>query len=351
MMRVKATTLVAMIAVVAAACSSATASDPMGSSPPASVAQAPSASISDSSSPGPTSPAPTPTASPSSVLSPSPVPTPPPDLDRRVVDEFDDIRIEIELQRNPLPATEASWIKVTVTNEGPDDVTWFHDGCALLAFVHGTATTAWQMGIEQVDQAAKFKTYVLGGHIVAEPSAFASLSFVPESRLGKGSYGCADVGMADTIAPGRSKEQTLWWSGFTDLHQGPPPGGPATIFAYGAYYSRGTSPGPGAGHVFELEIDTWITGDDATARLSPAQVVDAALADPAFATYLATQSIANGRAVIAWYDDDRDLWEVGVMPWHETTPPRIHGVLVDAVTGAIIGPLDRDWDQDVDLFP
>src|SRR5688572_9144055 len=57
------------------------------------------------------------------------------------------------------------------------------------------------------------------------------------------------------------------------------------------------------------------------------------------------------RATIAWYDAESDVWEIGVMPWCETEPPRIHGVLVDAVTGEIRGPLDRPWDRDVDPFP
>jgi hypothetical protein len=39
------------------------------------------------------------------------------------------------------------------------------------------------------------------------------------------------------------------------------------------------------------------------------------------------------------------------MPWYETAPPRIHGVLVDAKTGAILGPLDRPWSSDVDGMP
>jgi hypothetical protein len=85
--------------------------------------------------------------------------------------------------------------------------------------------------------------------------------------------------------------------------------------------------------------------------MSPAQIVDAALADPDFVHYLASQTIANGREEIAWYQADRDVWEIGVMPWYETQPPRIHGVLVDAVTGAVVGPLDRPWNQDVDGFP
>lgn len=281
----------------------------------------------------------------------TPVPTPPTDLHRLVTDELDDIRIEIELQRNPLPATETSWVKVTVTNDGKDDVTWFHDGCARLASVSGTSGIAWPMGKEHGEVAAKFKTYALGGHIAAEPPAHAWISFQPEELLDRGAYGCADIGLSDTIKPGRSMTQTLWWSGFTDLHRAVPPSGPATIQAFAGYYSRGTTSGPDLDDVFEFEVDAWITNADATARLSPAQIVDAALADPAFARYLETQDITSGRATIVWYDDERDLWEIGVMPWYESEPPRIHGVLVDAVTGAIVGPLDRAWDQAVDPFP
>ena len=71
---------------------------------------------------------------------------------------------------------------------------------------------------------------------------------------------------------------------------------------------------------------------------------------PSFATAVQDRSDASSvdRLVAT---RSRDVWEIGVMPWYETYPPRIHGVLVDAVTGTIRGPLDRPWDQDVDPFP
>ena len=123
------------------------------------------------------------------------------------------------------------------------------------------------------------------------------------------------------------------------------------IRGFAGYYWRGKEPTDIPDQAIELELDAWVISDAAAERLSPAQAVDAALSDPSFAAYLQTQKIADGRAEIAWYDADRDLWEIGVMPWYETEPPRIHGVLVDAVTGRILGSLDRPWDEDVDPFP
>ena len=162
----------------------------------------------------------------------------------------------------------------------------------------------------------------------------------------------ADIGISETIEPGETLRETRWWSGFTALNRALPPAGPATIRGFAGYYWRGKEPSDIAAQTIELELDgTWTVSDVAADRLSPAQAIDAALADPDFAAYVETQAIADGRAEIAWYHPDRDLWEIGVMPWYETEPPRIHGVLVDAVTGAIFGPLDRSWIEAVDLFP
>ncbi len=278
-------------------------------------------------------------------------PTAPPDLARITVKERNHIRVEIELERNPLPAGQVSWVKASVTNEGRTDVTWFHDGCAEPVSVHGVSQVAWPMGEEHQGQAGMFKTYALGGSIAAAPDPHGMLSFVEKERISTGSTGCADIGISETIKPGKSVKTIRWWSGFTDPQRALPAAGPTTIQGFAGYYWRGKEPTDITDHVIKLELDAWIISDTAGARLSPAQAVDAGLADATFATYLDTQAIANGRAEIAWYDADQNLWEIGVMPWYETEPPRIHGVLVDAVTGTIIGPLDRPWDEKVDPFP
>ena len=291
------------------------------------------------------------TSSASAAPAMSQLPSPPPDLARVAVAERDDVRVEIELQRNPLRAGEPSWIKTRVTNEGRTDVTWFHDGCAVPVSVHGVSEVAWPMGEEHTGQADKFKAYALGGSVVEGPDAHGMLSFVNKARLHSGPGGCADIGIGETIKPGQTIRTTRWWSGFTDLNRALPVAGPATFRDVAGYYWRGEEPEDITAQVIELKLDGWIVSPRAAHRLSPAEAVDAALSEPRFAAYLETQTIANGRAEIAWYDSRRDVWEIGVMPWYETDPPRIHGVLVDAVTGKVLGPLDRPWNQDVDPFP
>jgi len=238
-----------------------------------------------------------------------------------------------------------------VTNRGDNDVTWFHDGCAMPAFVHGRSLVPWPMGVAQPPIAERFKTYALGGHISLEPSPLASIEFVREAQLPTGELGCADVGISDKIRPGKSVEETFWWSGFAAPNRAWPRPGALSITAYAAYYWRGRhEPESILDHALELSLDAWIEAPDPH-RLSPAEAVDAALADPAFLKYLDTQQLANGREEIAWYDAARDVWEIGVMPWYETEPPRIHGVLVDGTNGTVVGPLDRAWDRELDPFP
>jgi hypothetical protein len=265
----------------------------------------------------------------------------------------DSIQVDVELQRNPISAGEPSWVKVKVTNRGRTDLTWLHDGCADVAGVSGSSSVAWPAGKEQPGTLGKFKTVALGGSIVEPPSRFATFEFVPENLLGKGSYGCADIGIVETLKPGDSRQQTRWWSGFTARNRALAPQGPATIDVSAGLYWRGAEPDPVADGAItlQLSIPAWIQASDATTRLSPAEIVDAALGDAPFAGFVAGQNIGNGREEIAWYHAEGDYWEIGIMPWYETEPPRIHGVLVDASSGAILGPLDRAWIQDVDGFP
>jgi hypothetical protein len=207
------------------------------------------------------------------------------------------------------------------------------------------------MGVEHPPQPQRFKTYALGGHIAQEASPYGVVDFVGEESLVSGSTGCTDVGITEYIEPGRSVDDTLWWSGYAAPNRAVLPGGPLEISIGAGYYWRGdVEPDRIADQEFELSLDAWVDNPDAD-QLSPALIVDAALGDPQFAAYVDTQAIADGRAEIAWYDADRNVWEVGIMPWYETDPPRIHGVVVDGSTGAIVGPLDRAWDRATDPFP
>ena len=299
-----------------------------------------------------TSSAPTATSTQAVQPSASSVGELPEHLERGAVVERDGIRARIELQRNPLVAGEPSWVKTTVRNVGSNDVTWFHDGCRTAVGVNGESSVPWPAGREQSGTGLSFKNRVLNVPVTTNTPWPPQLSFVPEDRLGKGTYGCADVGISETIRPGGAVHQTSWWTGFADVREGLPPNGPVTITGNAAHYWRGhREPDSIAEETLGLSLPAWLVGGLDGNRLTPPEIVDAALADPAFVAYLDSQQLGNGREEILWYDPTADVWEVGVMPWYEADPPRIHGVLVDPVTGAIRGTLDRAWDEEVDPFP
>jgi hypothetical protein len=289
-----------------------------------------------------------PTAVPETLM-----PTMPSDLPLIGSAEVSNVLLEIELQRNPMPAGEVSWVKVTLTNVGGRNLTWLHDACASVAGIGGASEVGWAPGVEHPEHLEMFKDYALGGHIRMDPSPFAYATFVPRKLLGKGSYGCADIGITETIHPGDSRTETRWWTGYDGVTGFLPPGGPLTLEVGSGLFWRGAEPENAVDEAIRVEfsVPVWITARDAVDRLSPGEIVDAALADDSFASYVETQKIADGRAEIAWYQPDRDVWEVGVMPWYETVPPRIHGVLVDAVSGQVLGLLDRPWDQATERFP
>ena len=289
---------------------------------------------------------------PASARPTAPVGEPSADLERVAVVERDGIRARIELQRNPLVAGEPNWVKTTVRNLGSNDVTWFHGGCRTAVGVNGESLVSWPAGRNQTGTALSFKNRVLDVPVTTNAPWPPQLRFVPEDRLGKGTYGCADVGISETIRPGEAIHQTRWWTGFADVRKGLPPNGPVSITGNAAHYWRGhREPDSITDQTLELSLPAWLIGGLDDNRLTPPDVVDAALADPGFVAYLETQQLDNGRDEILWYDPTSDLWEVGVLPWNETTPPRLHGVLVDPRTGEVVGPLDRAWDQGVDPFP
>jgi len=140
----------------------------------------------------------TPPAASSAVATPPAVdPTPPSNLHQAAIAKGDGIRIRIELAHNPLVAGERNRVDVTVTNTGRDVMTWFH-GCEQPAFVDGESQVAWDAGHQLAPQGQMFKQYALGTYN-GQPLPSARIRFVPEDMLGKGSYGCADIGITGEI--------------------------------------------------------------------------------------------------------------------------------------------------------
>jgi hypothetical protein len=267
--------------------------------------------------------------------------------------ERDDVRVRITIERAPMPALAPTRVTTEVRNLGSETLHWISDGCETSVGIYGEMTgSAWRPGVQQQGVAKLFKDYALDRAFRTGPLPAPWLRFVPPALVGKGSYGCADLTVGHEIAPGKSVRAALVWDGSAYMRWGPPPTGAVTITGTFVHYWHGDKePLRSQRGTIEVRLDTWVVGGADETRLSPPEVADAALADPAFAAYLETLDLGNGNEDVMWYRPERDLWEVGVLDWYGGPGATMHLVLVDPFSGAIVDTVDRPWDRDLDGFP
>jgi hypothetical protein len=273
---------------------------------------------------------------------------PPGRLPRRVVHEADGIRVTIELARNPLRSGVPTWVRSTVTNTGAADLTWSHDGCAIPAGVSGTMIGVGRRIGQPLAEAPAYKADTLESAGGAGP---ITIDFVPEPFVGlAGSYGCADIGISETIHPGGSISQRGRWDGFAYGRLGPVPSGPVRMRAWAGYYERTTDRSHRTKPIV-FTFPAWILPASGKQTLDPPEAIDVALTDRAFATDVASVDLHSGHEPTLWYRPRAGLWEVGYVAW-EPEPPTMHTVLVDARTGTIARPFTtRPWNERRDGFP
>jgi hypothetical protein len=175
---------------------------------------------------------------------------------------------------------------------------------------------------------------------------------VPEEQVDrKGSYGCGDVGIEETIAPGATIEQRARWDGAAGLLLGPPPTGPIDVVGSFRHYWRQSTGEPAdlsALPPLEVRLPAWIDGR-VTGIIDPAEAIDAALADQRFVDVLESRDLWNANEPVLRYDPAAAAWQVGLLDHGDH--PIVHLVTLDGHTGQNLGFVERAWDFDVDGFP
>ena len=329
----------AVAVIVAAGCGSTppvpTASS-MVSVPPASRARTPTAT-----------PTPRPTAT--RRAEPTPEPTPPAGLARNVTIEEDGLRISITVDRNPMPAGEVTGVTYRVRNVGRTSVSWGSDGCESPVGLYGEMTgIRLRPGAQATGDGSRFKFLALDD----VEDGIIRIGFVPEPRLGKGTYGCGDIHMGHEIEPGQQITRREFWDGAVATRHGLPPTGAIRLTGWAGDFSRrhdGQDVPIGDDGVLKPVLDAWISAGHDPAWLDLPEVVDAALADPQLQAWLGKVEIGNASEPVAWWDAEQGLWQVGILRYY--VQPGLWLVLVDPLTGAVTGHVERDWDPDVDGFP
>lgn len=271
-------------------------------------------------------------------------------LPRSATVEKDGVRVTIELERNPMPAGQPTWATATVVNIGADDVAWLHDGCAVAVNLWGSMQGAtWRPGRTQVGVAANFKSAAFKQFGLKDGAIV--VDFTPEKYINKkGSYGCADIGITETLPPGGSIVERTRWSGVAGLQLGPPPTGFVELTASARYFwreARGEPPDVTKA-LIDVPLPAWIE-NDVTAVLHPSEAIDVALLDPRLVDVLERRKIGNANEPIVQFDPTTGSWQIGLLDHGEQ--PRAHLVFVDGASGLQLGFLERPWNFDVDGFP
>ncbi len=268
---------------------------------------------------------PTPRASPSlsPVATSSAVPTPPV-LTAEATANVDGIEIHLVLDRNPLEAGTPTWVTVTVRNTTDVPVDWMTDGCANVATVLGVLGGGWLGGADQAGLAERFKSFALEpvGHA---GQAYLLIGFTPADHIGR-DVGCADLGLMHDLAAGeRLVHRARWDGGLGDL---PAPNGPVRITAsFPRVIDHESDP-------VEVSLDSWIAGGTPFEFLTPAEAIDATLADQRFSAWLHRAPEGTWINSTHTLDPDAGTWAIGL--FRESPAGFLGMVTLDARTGEVL---------------
>lgn len=288
-----------------------------------------------------TSPIPIATTSPSPAVAtvapfrPTPRPSGVPDeeesLPASASVEREGIRLTLRLRDNPLHAGREATAFVTIENTGDRILRWTNDGCDTNAGIHGISTATWRDSTLEVSRGlAPYREWLREETGVDQPIWL---------RFGRGYgarhrfSGCADLGIPHELAPGRRVTQEFIWNGDAAPRLGLPPSGPATLTST---FERWSRPGKGPeGAPIEVTLDTLVLDGRPDEYLSPAEAIDAALADDRLASWLVTRSLRHSADAIAEYDRDLGVWAVGLLMYRDDGDPILHAAFVDPITGEV----------------
>jgi hypothetical protein len=197
----------------------------------------------------------------------------------------DGVRVSLTLERTPLPSAQRTRALVVVDNLSPDVRNWEGEGCGFLATVtiHTSVDARPDPGVSWPGAAGRFKRLASPGSDPSDDGPFIDERFAddPEGLI------CPANFAINHLEPGQRLEMRAVWNG--EIATVAAPAGPATVSAEFPYLPpalEGVDPRE-ASKPIVASIDTEVVGAG-IALLSADQIIDAALADHRFATWLAS---------------------------------------------------------------
>jgi hypothetical protein len=276
------------------------------------------------------------TTQPTPVVTPGPSEPPVGSLARSRSVEREGVRVTVRVSQNPLRAGERAVVSTTIKNTGRDTLRWSVDGCGVNAYVHADLPGA-QRRPSSISTTPLLRAYSAWLQKEARLELPIWLKFEPAWLFDERDYGCADLAIGRSLKPGASTTQELIWGGQIANRLGPPPTSPAVVSATFDYWYRGAlDQGEETREPIVVTLDSWVTGGPAAAFLSPAEAIDSALADPAFADWIITQPFNDRRDGVVEYVPEVNVWMIGMIHDRDNQRSLLHAALVDPLAGKVI---------------
>jgi len=196
----------------------------------------------------------------------------------------DGITVTLSLDRAVLTATEQALAVVTVENRSPEPRFWQGGRCNLPAsvWVDSAANVTAPIGHDWPGSAGQLKKLVLPASQPGRRAAFVAAGPVDPA----GNVPCPASRGVNQLPPGQRLEIRASWAGEVNAVAAPP--GPGQVTASFSYLGPGPHHDP-SGVADAIQAHVAIAIAPSSVRLlAPGEAIDAALADRAFAAWLAT---------------------------------------------------------------
>lgn len=227
--------------------------------------------------------------------------------------KVDGVVITMAVETSRISATHPTWVLTTLENVGNNVLHWVTDGCATHVYVGGATALSWTRGAAQAGPFKTFKDWLLD--LAPGGSGFPiALKTTPEPFVGRGDYGCADVGVGHSLKPGRRIDARTLLEGIEPRGFGLVPSGPIELRATFGFWRRGSEDVDTTHHddiVVTLPVE--LTDGRDPRLLSPGQAVDAALASPELQDALRRNpTIPAFSPTSLAFDLPTNTWHVGI---------------------------------------
>lgn len=269
------------------------------------------------------------------IATPTPA-TSPLVLDRSVSSEVDGLRLSMSIDGNPLVAGRPAWIRTRIENTGKQDIVWEDGGCDAAVIVSARMTeNEWRPSSGDHASGAISRFAATLENAVLDEDPTVQLEIEPKDAIGTGGYGCSDVRQSHRLAPGDAITERHRWDGFAQWQLGLPPVGTATISGILDDFERaGTGGRPTES--LSVTLDALVVGGLPAEAPQPLEIMDIALADPAFGALV--EDGLDGEPLLQ-YRKDLGLWQVGYL----VRGARLVVALVDPSARTVVAIIDRPW--------